>query len=117
MTREFFIVLIPTNFEKGLKQATRRNQVEIRGEDELAQEHLANAAGKAGVFLILVGSAPVWNIVRHPEEGHMIDIRHHRPWRYANYDHLQSDPHPIDQHYEQIRQASVEIMRHLGVSA
>jgi len=38
--------------------------------DELAKEHLANAAGKAGVFLILVGSvpAPVWNIVRHPEE-------------------------------------------------
>jgi hypothetical protein len=58
--------------------------------DELAKEHLANAAGKAGVFLILVGSAPapVWNIVRHPEEGHIIDIRHHRPWRYANYYHF-----------------------------
>ena len=30
---------------------------------------------------------------------------------------LQPDPHPINQHYEQIRQVSVEIMRHLGVAA
>jgi hypothetical protein len=30
---------------------------------------------------------------------------------------LQPDPHPIDQHYEQIRQASVQIMRPLGVAA
>ena len=29
----------------------------------------------------------------------------------------QSNPHPVDQHYEQIRHASVEILRHLGVAA
>jgi hypothetical protein len=58
--------------------------------DELAKEPLAKAEGKSGVFLILVGAAPapVWNIVRDAQKGHIIDIRHHRPWRYANYYHF-----------------------------
>ena len=30
---------------------------------------------------------------------------------------LQPNPHPVDQHYEQIRQSSIEIMRRLGVAA
>ena len=30
---------------------------------------------------------------------------------------LPLDPHPLDQHYEQIRHASVEILRQLGVAA
>jgi hypothetical protein len=30
---------------------------------------------------------------------------------------LQPDPHPIDRHYEQIRRASMEIPRQLGVAA
>jgi hypothetical protein len=68
--------------------------------DELAKEHLAKAAGKEGVFLIIVGAAPapVWNIVRHAEDGHIIDIRYHRPWRYANYYHF----HIIDKDWGHI---------------
>jgi hypothetical protein len=30
---------------------------------------------------------------------------------------LQPNPRPVDQHYEQIRRASVEILRQLGVAA
>jgi hypothetical protein len=58
--------------------------------DEIAKKYLTEAEDRVGVFLIIVGAAPapVWNIVRHPEEGHIIDIRHHRPWRYANYYHF-----------------------------
>ena len=58
--------------------------------DEIAKDYVVAAAGKRGVFLIVVGCAPapVWNIVRHAEKGHIIDIRHHRPWRYANYYHF-----------------------------
>jgi hypothetical protein len=58
--------------------------------DDIAAEHVQRVQGKPGVFLIIVGKAPapVWNIVRHAEKGHIIDIRYHRPWRFANYYHF-----------------------------
>lgn len=58
--------------------------------DEIAADYVKKAEDRTGIFLIIVGAAPapVFNIVRHAEKGHIIDIRHHKPWRHANYFHF-----------------------------
>jgi len=84
------------DFARRLRGWAKKNDIPVvdahAGErkDEIAEAHVAKATGKSGVFLIIVGTAPapVWNIVRSVEKGHIIDIRHHRPWRYANHYHF-----------------------------
>jgi hypothetical protein len=58
--------------------------------DQIAEEYLAGVGGQAGVFLVIVGRAPapLWKVVRDSQKGHIIDIRHHRPWPYVNHYHF-----------------------------